>query len=95
MSHRSLYTIAREIRQDWQPVNYAAKPYLAAMLELDQITDDYGMDTGKSVVAYFLSNASAWRGDVARRVKMELTILIKNGAERRRLELTYQDRYGT
>ena len=77
MSHRSLYTIAREIRQDWQPVNYAAKPYLAAMLELDQITEAYGLDTGKSVVAYFLSNATTWRGDVARRIKAELKAIAK------------------
>jgi hypothetical protein len=32
----------------------------------------YGYDTGKSVVLYFLSNATSWRGEVARRVKAEL-----------------------
>jgi hypothetical protein len=32
----------------------------------------YGLDTGYSIVAYFLSNANTWKGDVARAVKKEL-----------------------
>jgi hypothetical protein len=70
---RSLETIAREIRKDWgSKLNYAARPYLDAMACLDKITDSYGCDSGKSVVLYFLSNASAWRGETAKRVKAEL-----------------------
>jgi hypothetical protein len=70
---RPLYEIAREIRKDWgSKVNYGAAPYLQAMSSLDKVTDNYGMDSGKSIVAYFLSNASSWRGDVAKRVKLEL-----------------------
>ena len=72
---RPLATIAREIKQDWSPVNYAAKPYLDAMECLYSIKDMYGCDTAKSVVLYFLSNAGTWRGDVARRVKKELKAL--------------------
>jgi hypothetical protein len=74
---RPLYEIAEEIRKDWKPVNYAAKPYLEAMYSLNKITDNYIMDTGKSIVAYFLCNASSWRGDVAKRVKAELNKMIK------------------
>jgi hypothetical protein len=75
---RPLSLIAREVYRDWGPkVNYAAKPYLQAMLALDSIDDNYGADSGESVVAYFLSNATTWRGDVARRVKAELKALIK------------------
>jgi hypothetical protein len=74
---RSLYEIAREIRKDWKPVNYAAKPYLEAMESLDKITDKYIMDSGRSIVAYFLSNASSWKGDNARRIKKELNAMIK------------------
>ena len=69
---RPLYEIASEIRKDWSPVNYAAKPYLDAMRELSSINDDYYADSGRSVVAYFLSNASSWRGENARRIKAEL-----------------------
>jgi hypothetical protein len=69
---RPLRDIAAEIRSDWRNVNYAASPYLAAMSTLDSINDSYGMDTGKSIVLYFLSNATTWRGDVARQVKAEL-----------------------
>jgi hypothetical protein len=72
MELRSLRDIAAEIRSDWRNVNYAAEPYLAAMSTLDGISDSYGMDSGKSIVLYFLSNATTWRGDVARRVKAEL-----------------------
>ena len=74
---RPLYEIAAEIRKDWNPVNYAAVPYLDAMFSLDSIEDNYIMDSGKSVVLYFLSNASTWRGDTARRVKAELKAMSK------------------
>ena len=72
---RTLRAIAREIKLDWQKVNYAAVPYLNAMLEMDSINDDYGYDSGQSIVAYFLGNARSWRGDVAKRVKAELKAL--------------------
>ena len=79
MTQRNLATIAAEIQRDWgaAKVNFAAKPYLSAMRGMDSIHDDYGADSGKSVVLYFLSNASTWRGEVAKRVKAELKALCK------------------
>lgn len=74
---RSLRTIATEITKEWNPVNYAAKPYLLAMSALDKITDQYGMDSAYSIVQYFLSNASTWRGEAARRIKAELKQMLK------------------
>lgn len=76
--HRSLASIAREIHQDWRNVYYGAQPYLAAMSKLDQITDMYYHDDAESVVLYFLSNASTWRGEVAKRVKAELKAICKS-----------------
>lgn len=73
---RALHVIAREIRDTWKPINYAAKPYHAAMLELDKITDQYYHDDAKSIVLYFLANAQTWRGENARRIKKELRALI-------------------
>ena len=75
--HRPLSTIAREIRADWRPVNYAAAPYLGAMLDLDKITDAYGSDSAQSVVLYFLSNSKGWRGLAARRIKEELKSMLR------------------
>jgi len=75
--HRPLWKIAQDIQANWQNVNYAAKPYLAAMHDLDKISDSYGYDSAKSIVAYFLSNASSWRGDAAKRIKAELREMIK------------------
>lgn len=69
---RPISAIAREIIRVWPNVNYAAKPYLSAMRQLERITDDYGSDSGKSVVLYFLSNATTWKGEDARRIKKEL-----------------------
>jgi hypothetical protein len=68
----TLYRMAVIIKRDWKKVNFAAEPYLAAMATLDSIGDNYGLDSGKSIVLYFLSNAGTWRGDVARAVKKEL-----------------------
>ena len=74
---RPLSTIASEIRKTWvkdgRPnVNYAAKPYLDAMATMGSITENYRADDGKSIVIYFLSNATSWRGDDAKRIKAEL-----------------------
>jgi hypothetical protein len=73
---RSISTIAYEIKKDWPNVNYAAKPYLDAMTALNAIDDDYYYDSGKSVVRYFLSNASSWRGDKAKAIKAELKAML-------------------
>ena len=72
---RSLSTIAREIEGSWPKVNYAARPYLDAMKELESIDDMFYMDTAKSVVLYFLANAGSFRGEDARRLKAELRSL--------------------
>jgi len=69
---RTLSQIAREIRNDWKKVNYAAVPYLDAMQTLNSINEEYYFDSGRSVVAYFLANAGSWRGETARNVKAEL-----------------------
>lgn len=73
---RPISNIAHDIRRDWKNVNYAAKPYLAAMFELDKITDPYMFDTGRGIVAYFLSNAASWRGPVAKLIKAELKAML-------------------
>lgn len=74
---RPLSEIAAEIRKDWKNVNYAAKPYLDAMGTLNLITDRYILDPGKEIVLYFLSNATTWRGETARRIKAELNAMLK------------------
>jgi hypothetical protein len=74
---RSIAAIAQEIRRDWTKPYFGAVPYLQAMFSLDDITDDYGADSGKSIVLYFLSNASTWKGETARRIKAELKAMAK------------------
>lgn len=69
---RPLFEIAREIRQLWRPVNFAARPYLDAMAALNSIADRYGCDPGDEIVLRFLGNARAWRGEDAKRIKAEL-----------------------
>jgi hypothetical protein len=83
---RPLYKIADEIIGDmakqsqklpWRQKFAYAWPYLKAMRSLHDVQDNYGCDSGKSVVLYFLANAGTWRGDVARRVKAELKGMVK------------------
>ena len=80
---RPLYVIANEIRKDWKKsvsgtdLNYAARPYLEAMESLNSINDRYFEDSGKSIVAYFLSNASSYRGETAKAIKKELNSMLK------------------
>ena len=78
MAARSLQVIAFEIRKDWKKPYFGAKPYIEAMCCLNEITDSYYLDSASSVVSYFLANAAQWRGEVARRVKLELKGMLKN-----------------
>jgi hypothetical protein len=77
----SIAQIARMIDKDWakqgKGVNYAARPYLDAMYSMEKITDPYFCDSGESVVAYFLSNATSWKGPVAKAVKLKLNKMLK------------------
>jgi hypothetical protein len=73
---RPLETIARDIRADWKNVNFAAKPYLAAMHSLGSVNDTFGYDDGRSIILYFLSNASTWRGPTAKAIKAELKAML-------------------
>ena len=72
---QTISTIAREISQNWKNVNYAAKPYLQAMLYVDQATDKYGYDSADSLVRYFLGNAAGYRGDAAKAHKAALKLI--------------------
>lgn len=78
VNHRPLHEIAHEIRVDWSALTANGKvpvhadAYLRPMETLTAITDNYHLDSAKSVVLYFLSNASSYRGENARRLKAEL-----------------------
>ena len=73
---RMIHDIAKEIRIDWKKVNFGAEPYLKALEKMSVIEQDYGYDSGESIVRYFLSNASGWRGETAKRIKLELKGMI-------------------
>lgn len=74
---RAIKDIAAEIREDWKKPYFGAVPYLDAMDDLWQTTDNYGADDAKSIILYFLSNATTWRGDTARKIKAELKAMVK------------------
>jgi hypothetical protein len=74
---RSLNTIAKDIRKDWTKPNYAAVPYLDAMLHLNTIHDAYYYDNASDIVRYFLSNATTWKGETARAIKAELRAMLR------------------
>lgn len=79
---RSLSTIAAEIRKDWKATSkngiyFGAVPYLDAMSTMDTVEQNYGFDSGKSIVIYFLANAQTWRGETAKRIKAELKAMVK------------------
>lgn len=71
-SLRPINSIAIDIQKAWNNVNYAAKPYLDAMLSLQTIHSRYGADGCDSIITYFLCNASSFKGEQARALKQEL-----------------------
>ena len=76
MQNRQINEIAAEIKSDWKKVYFGAVPYLDAMQSINSIDENYGLDNAKTIVIYFLSNATTWRGENARRIKKELKDMI-------------------
>jgi hypothetical protein len=76
-ANRPLSAIARDIKRNWPKVYFGAVPYLDAMCMLDTIADSYGQDSAKSIVLYFLGNATTWHGPEAKRIKTELKSMVK------------------
>ena len=72
------YIVAFAVLGLWDGLHNGAKPYLVAMLQLTSITDKYMFDGADDIVRYFLSNASTWKGETARRVKKELNEMLKH-----------------
>lgn len=73
---RTIREIAIDIRQNWPKVYYGAEPYLTAMSHLYTVNDRYGFDSARSILEYFLANASTFRGEDARRLKAEIKALL-------------------
>lgn len=73
---RPLSAIFAEVRRLWLRPYFGAVPYIQALSGLDSIDDDYGADDARSLVLYFLANATTWRGEDARRIKAELKALL-------------------
>jgi hypothetical protein len=61
----------------WRIKYVHALAYVEPMQCLNSINEDYGMDSGRSVVAYALGNLTTWRGDKAREIKKELNGMLK------------------
>lgn len=74
---RHIYQIAYEISKEWEKPYFGAVPYLQAMKQIATPEDFYGQDNAKTIVLYFLSNATTWRGEKARAIKRELKTLCK------------------
>lgn len=75
---RPLAEIVKDIRSDWgKKMYFGAVPYFKAMESLNSIDENYFFDSGDSVVRYFLSNASTWRGETAKKCKAELKAMLK------------------
>ena len=67
-----LYEVAKDIQRDWNKISPYAAPYLNAMRECSVPNDKFMHDDASSIVLYFLSNASSYRGENAKKYKLEL-----------------------
>ena len=76
----ALYQIHGEItkmhRDAGKKIPMSAKPYMDALNSLSSVNDMYGMDSGKSIVAYAMSNIKFF-GDMGKAIKAELSARLK------------------
>lgn len=73
---RPLWAISKDIRANWENPYFGAIPYIDALSQLDNVGEKFGFDDAKSLIMYFLANASTWRGNDAKRIKAELKTMI-------------------
>jgi hypothetical protein len=73
---RPLSEITREIRKDWRPMYRPAEAHFEAFEYANDVNEMYGCDSVKSEILYFLGNAQTWKGETARRIKLELKALV-------------------
>lgn len=78
----SIRDIALLITVNWKQTSksgiyFGAVPYLEAMYTLQTVKDYYFADPGTSIVRYFLSNATTWKGEIAKAIKKELNKRVK------------------
>lgn len=74
--------IRQDLRAQGKKVPFGAQPYLDALSSLGDISENYGEDSGSSIVAYLLSNLTSYKGAVAREVKAELNRRFKEEGRR-------------
>ncbi len=78
----TLNQIAYIINKDWRKtakngIYFGAKPYIEAMECMVNISDNYIVEKGTSIVNYFLANSQTWKGEVAKAIKAELNRRVK------------------
>jgi hypothetical protein len=78
-----IWQIADLVLGDWEEIPKTAETDLVGMALMRNIEDSVGPIEGSKIVANFLSNATGWKGSLAKRVKADL---------RRRLDDHYMDR---
>lgn len=69
---RPIYEIADEIRKVWVKPYFGAVPYISALQMLSSKEDKYGVESADSIILYFLSNATQFRGEQAKLLKKQL-----------------------
>ena len=74
---RQIFEVASDIKKEWKNVYFGAVPYLSAMHSLRDKNSTFGCESAKSIVLYFLSNASQFKGEKAKDLKAELKAIIK------------------
>ncbi len=75
---RPIHEIAKDIRKDWTKIDPRTNEYLKCLERMDRVNDMVGMEYGDMVVAHFLAFAAPrWRGEVARKIKAELNLVLQ------------------
>ena len=69
---RTIREIAHEIQLAWEKPYFGAVPYLTAMEQLQNSQSRYFGDSATTIIAYFLANASTFKGEKAKALKSEL-----------------------
>ena len=61
----------------WRQKFCYAAPYIDACRTLNSVDDNYGWDSGKSIVLYLLANLNTYKGEKAKEFKSLLKAMTK------------------
>jgi hypothetical protein len=78
MKHFTLNQLLEQAKNDWEEAPASITECIESLQMSGSASNNYLKAESEEYLKFFLTNCSAWRGEIARRVKAELRKRLRN-----------------